>query len=329
MKKKMISVVILLLISLFFSTLSNVFAFTDMEKFMTYQLCQETEEETKYVKDKVKKVIDELEIRDLEKHKQIKIVNDWIRENVEYDFTKDDTMRSSYDGLYYGKTVCTGYSMIFYRFMEELEIPCDILPVRILETKGGHALNIVKLDNKWYFVDTTNFNSNSLYFLCGWDTASRLFYISENKYSYVYCIPDLENISKTDYFDKVTENTNQNTNNLTTNISNSVNYTNTTTTYYEKHINSTFHTNGYTSSERFKKDYFVVKYGVGAGCTEGGYIEGDVYQEVKNNGKTTRVKAAANPGYKFIMWNDGKLNPTRYDKNITENTRYWAIFEKI
>lgn len=334
--KKMFSILILLLtLSLFFSVLHYSFAITYVDKFMIYQSAEETEKETEFVKERVKEIVDELGIREVEEHRQILRVVDWIHSNVKYDKTKNEELRSSYDALYYGETVCTGYSMLFYRFMEELNIPCEIISCVIREGKVPHAINLVQIEEKWYFIDTTNFDSTSTYFLCGLNRINNIFYIYDNIYQYSYCKPDLENISKEDY--KYQNNNNNTNNNNFNSVKNNIHSIMKQIAsaaveikkglYYDNPSDGTFNTNGYTSSEYLQRDYYIVKYGVT--LKEMGYIEGETYQEVKEGGKTTKVKAVALPGYRFIAWCDGRKNPVRYDRNVKEDINVWAIFEKI
>lgn len=74
-----------------------------------------------------------------------------------------------------------------------------------------------------------------------------------------------------------------------------------------------------------EKTFFTVEYA----ATEGGSIEGQAVQQVGfgKDSKTVTAIANANEGYVFIMWSDGKTEPTRKESNITENFFVRAIFE--
>lgn len=103
-------------------------------------------------------------------YEKVRAVHDYLCRTISYSF---DTVyngadeRSGYDGLYHQTTVCTGYALLFQKFMDEMGIPCYI------GTGSSHAWNIVMLDDQWYHVDCTNDRQNGKvvynYFLIGSD----------------------------------------------------------------------------------------------------------------------------------------------------------------
>ena len=78
------------------------------------------------------------------------------------------------------------------------------------------------------------------------------------------------------------------------------------------------------SKEPDKKDvdFVSVTYAVEGGGT----IYANDTQLIKNGSNTEAVTAVADDGWVFIGWDDGYENPTRSDKNITEDTVFTAIF---
>ena len=59
----------------------------------------------------------------------------------------------------------------------------------------------------------------------------------------------------------------------------------------------------------------------------GGKIHGHDVQTLTPGNNASTVTAIANDGWIFIGWDDGYENPTRTDKNLTEDTVFVAIFE--
>lgn len=103
-------------------------------------------------------------------YEKIRAVHDYLSGTIAYSFNtvyNEADERSGYDGLYHKTTVCTGYALLFQKFMDEMGIPCYI------GTGSNHAWNIVMLDDQWYHVDCTNDRQNGKvvynYFLIGSD----------------------------------------------------------------------------------------------------------------------------------------------------------------
>ena len=93
------------------------------------------------------------------RYEQIKVAHDYIIENTEYDQTiSKSNIYSMYGTLINREAVCEGYAKTFKYIMDRLNIPCIIACGIGQNSKGeseSHAWNYVKLDNKWYAVDTT------------------------------------------------------------------------------------------------------------------------------------------------------------------------------
>jgi hypothetical protein len=112
---------------------------------------RETKEQTDYVNRKVTNVLKEIIVPGMTNHEKVKAIHDWIVLNLSYDTSLQKY--TAYDGLVTGSTVCQGYSLLAYRMLEQVGIDN-----RIVEGTAGdqlHAWNLVKLDGKWYHMDTT------------------------------------------------------------------------------------------------------------------------------------------------------------------------------
>lgn len=60
----------------------------------------------------------------------------------------------------------------------------------------------------------------------------------------------------------------------------------------------------------------------------GGIIRGTAVQTISKGGSTEAVTAAANQGYHFVKWSDGKTESTRSDTNVQGSVTYTAEFAK-
>ncbi len=101
---------------------------------------------------------------------KVKILHDWIAENIAYDvesyFSDSQTADSADTALTQRRAVCHGYASIFSQMCAVLNIPCaDIsghgrgygfLSGRSLDvSEENHAWNAVRIDGQWYLVDVT------------------------------------------------------------------------------------------------------------------------------------------------------------------------------
>ena len=81
-------------------------------------------------------------------------------------------------------------------------------------------------------------------------------------------------------------------------------------------------TSGIDVTAVFAIDTHTLTYTAGAG----GSIEGSATQVVDYGSDGTAVTAAANTGYHFVEWSDGKTANPRTDNNLTSDTTYTATF---
>ncbi len=94
---------------------------------------------------------------DLSDYEQVKVIYDYICENVVYDYKNlwDPTYTlkySAYAALINGTAVCQGYANLFYRMALEAGIDTRII---VGDGGGPHSWNIVDLGEMYYYLDAT------------------------------------------------------------------------------------------------------------------------------------------------------------------------------
>ncbi|PEB53630.1 S-layer protein [Bacillus pseudomycoides] len=112
---------------------------------------RESKEQTEYVMQQTKTVVNSIIQNGMDEHEKVKAIHDYVVKHVAY-----DTSYNSYTG--YGalanhSAVCQGYALLTYQLLKEAGIDSHI----VTGTGNGeaHAWNLVKIDNKWYHLDTT------------------------------------------------------------------------------------------------------------------------------------------------------------------------------
>ncbi len=90
------------------------------------------------------------EMTDFEK---VKFVNDYIVKNTVYSEDSVASSHSAYAVAYEGKGVCQGYALFAQKLMQELGLESMYVVGEVYT--GGHAWNLVKVDDEWYHLDTT------------------------------------------------------------------------------------------------------------------------------------------------------------------------------
>lgn len=113
-----------------------------------------------------------LDFKSLSDEEKIKLINEYVCDSVEYYPSQPypDQSHTAYGALFESVAVCDGYSRLVKMLCDDMEIECRIVCGEVINA-GGHAWNLVKVDNQWYHLDTT------------WNDGSA------DKYSY-YLIPD-------------------------------------------------------------------------------------------------------------------------------------------
>lgn len=109
------------------------------------------------VNTKVNDIMNTLDLDGKTDYQKICAIYSYICSNVDYDYdaleTGDLTAHSAFAALCKGKAVCQGYATAIYRLMLEAGIDCRV----VVGFSGDelHAWNIVELDDKYYYIDST------------------------------------------------------------------------------------------------------------------------------------------------------------------------------
>ncbi|WP_018753906.1 transglutaminase domain-containing protein [Paenibacillus sanguinis] len=112
---------------------------------------RETAEQTAYVKQRVKDILNKVVQPGMDTHQKIKAIHDYVVLNLKYD--TDLQKYTAYEGLRTGETVCQGYALLTYELLKNAGI--DNWLVEGTAGDQLHAWNLVKIDNSWYHLDTT------------------------------------------------------------------------------------------------------------------------------------------------------------------------------
>lgn len=100
----------------------------------------------------------ELNLSGKSEYEKVRAIYDYLCENIVYDYTNLNneayTLKySAYAALIKGTAVCQGYANLFYRLANAVGLDARI--VSGTSRGQGHAWNIVKVDGKYYNIDST------------------------------------------------------------------------------------------------------------------------------------------------------------------------------
>jgi len=116
---------------------------------VTYRTTKEQEE---YINEELTKIVNSIITNNMSDFDKIKTINKYIADRYKY----DDSLVSNnvYSALTTGKTTCQGYAMTAYKMLNLAGIENKIV---VGDLDGvPHGWNLVKLNGKWYHLDTTN-----------------------------------------------------------------------------------------------------------------------------------------------------------------------------
>ena len=145
-------------------------------------------EQEKQVDEAVDALLKELNVYDASDYMKILTVFRWMTGHITYDEEEhgldDYVPYSAYGAIIRRSCKCQGYAVLFYRLMLELGIDC-----RVVDGIGNgdfHAWNLVRLRNRYYYIDAT-FGATSSdpyeFFLMGTASDSfRRFYVLMDQY---------------------------------------------------------------------------------------------------------------------------------------------------
>ncbi|OWA33094.1 hypothetical protein B9G55_23350 [Saccharibacillus sp. O16] len=115
---------------------------------LTYR---ETAAQSAYVHKQVSAALRKITKPGMNDHLKVKAIHDWVVRTLKYDTTLSKF--TAYEGLKTGSTVCQGYALLTYDMLKQAGFETNIVEGYV---KGeAHAWNMVKLDGKWYQLDTT------------------------------------------------------------------------------------------------------------------------------------------------------------------------------
>lgn len=144
------------------------------------------------IKQKAQDVLDEIITKNMGEYQKVYEIYNWIQNNTEYDYESAKRKRYRIEAnrcdnmvgvLYDGKAVCSGYADAFYYMTNYSGVECKFV------TDETHCWNMVKLRDKWYYIDVTDERGRC--FLRGTDWAIKNDYIATSYLPF--------EIEKTDY----------------------------------------------------------------------------------------------------------------------------------
>lgn len=121
-------------------------------KFKIKYLTTKTQELT--VQKKVDQVLANIITPSMTTFQKVKAVNDYIVSNAKYGESTKSSPHSAHALLLEGQAVCQGYALLTYKMLNQLGVEAQYV-VGIVNGNEDHAWNLVKIDGKWYHLDTT------------------------------------------------------------------------------------------------------------------------------------------------------------------------------
>ena len=127
---------------------------------MTYYTDYDMEQE---LEAKVTEILDSLNLDGMDDYEKVCAIYKFICDSVVYDHKNlnvaDYTLKyTAYAALFHGTSVCQGYASLFYNMALHCGIDARLVPGSAIKSAGikeAHGWNIVKLGDKYYFVDAT------------------------------------------------------------------------------------------------------------------------------------------------------------------------------
>lgn len=130
-----------------------------------------TDRQEKELAAKASEILASLNIDGASDYDKVRAIYSYICQNVKYDYDRldDDTYRlkfTAYDAAVNNSAVCAGIADFFYYLANSVGLDARIV------TNSNHAWNIVKVEDKYYYIDATwdlgKSEEEYEYFLKGW-----------------------------------------------------------------------------------------------------------------------------------------------------------------
>lgn len=90
--------------------------------------------------------------RDQSDQEKVKAIYNYIVGHVSYIGTTTPVYHTAYSALINGKGTCQAYALLFTRLSREMGLPSKVI---MGTDANAHTYNIVKVDEKWYYIDTS------------------------------------------------------------------------------------------------------------------------------------------------------------------------------
>lgn len=118
---------------------------------------EEAQKRIKYVSNIKEQFIAQL--KNKSDYEKVKLVHDWLIDNLEYDTSYSfENIHNVYGAFYDKKVVCEAYARTFKYILDGVGVENVLVSGEATNSSGStesHAWNYVKVDNKWYAVDVT------------------------------------------------------------------------------------------------------------------------------------------------------------------------------
>ena len=121
-------------------------------KFKIKYLTNKAQEEI--VQKKVDQVLANIITPSMTTFQKVKAVNDYIVSNAKYGESTKSSPHSAHALLIEGQAVCQGYALLTYKMLNQIGVDVQYV-VGVVDGNVPHAWNLVKIDGKWYHLDTT------------------------------------------------------------------------------------------------------------------------------------------------------------------------------
>lgn len=105
------------------------------------------------VNEKVAGILANVSPDEMTDFQKVKFVNDYIVKSTAYSTETTASAHSAYAVLQEHKGVCQGYALLALKMLQGLGVETQYVVGEVYT--GGHAWNLVKVDGKWYHLDTT------------------------------------------------------------------------------------------------------------------------------------------------------------------------------